>query len=150
VPGEGAAGSGWRVKPLLIGEANPYGTAPEYALWPEPRRASGGRLMRLLDMSRAQYMIAFDRVDLCDQIWRGGYARDMAQAILATRAGPLVLLGARVAGAFGLVYEPFTVVRGKCYLVPHPSGRNRAWQEPGAAARLRLFLAPLLEEVPHG
>jgi uracil-DNA glycosylase len=57
----------------------------------------------------------------------------------------VVLLGCRVATAFGLRDQrPFStvLVRGAllCFL-PHPSGRNRAWNQPGAIEKARRLLA---------
>jgi len=69
----------------------------------------------------------------------------------------IVLCGAKVTSAFGFAYEPFKIHRdfevrdaamptiplGKAptfVILPHPSGLNRAWQQPGAVARARAVL----------
>jgi hypothetical protein len=72
-------------------------------------------------------------------------ARARATEIKASKgAGAVVLLGARVSGAFGFAFEPFTVVDGgrlSFAILPHPSGRSRGWLVYGAYARAREVLA---------
>lgn len=131
-------------KPLLIGEANPYGNRPEFALYPLPPNASGGRLARILGLSRTEYLRRFDRVNLCCGPWRIRTARAAASDLRAARGTPLVLLGAKVCSAFGLPYAPFTVVEGQLYLLPHPSGLNRAWADREAVPRARHLLGEFL------
>ena len=38
-------------KILLVGEANPYGEDPKYALFPQPRRAAGNRLRLIFGLT---------------------------------------------------------------------------------------------------
>lgn len=148
------------MKPLLVGELNPYGSAPEFALYPLPEHASGGRLARILGLSRGEYLRRFDRVNLCEGKWRMSPAREHALTLLR-RGGPLVLLGAKVCKGFNLPYEPFTcrdaeggknVLYGldstvpavPIYILPHPSGLNRIWNAHGSSERARELLKPLL------
>jgi hypothetical protein len=133
------------MKPLLVGESNPYGANPEFALYPAPRGCSGDRLCRLvLRMDPDAYLDAFERVNLCAGKWSMKAARARAGELLASRAaGVTVLLGARVCNAFGLAFVPFSVVPGGDQVVailPHPSGLSRAWNEPGAYDRARSVL----------
>jgi len=94
------------VKPLLVGEANPYGADPRYALFPHPERSAGYRLARLIMAmpSRQSYLDAFDRTNLCPERWSAPVARARAQEILAERGvwDCVVLLGSKVSGAFGI------------------------------------------------
>lgn len=150
-------------KPWLIGESNPYqapGADPEHRfdLYPLPPNASGGRLCRLvLGMEQTTYLRAFVRRDLLEGKWSVPKARVAASALWReSGAAPLVLLGAKVCEAFGLPYQPFTAVsraamellphRGlrTIVVIPHPSGLNRAWHEPGAYQRARNLVLPLL------
>jgi hypothetical protein len=138
------------VKPLLVGEANPYGADPYFALYPLPEQASGGRLARILGLSESQYLRFFDRRNLCPTKWSAPVARAQAEAIRESiRLGErtaVVLLGAKVSRAFGLDYAPFTASR-HLYVLPHPSGLNRIWNEAGSVERARELLAPVLREV---
>lgn len=132
------------MRPLLVGEANPYGADPYFALYPLPEHASGGRLARILGLGEKRYLDAFDRRNLCPTEWSMRVARAEAALIMAAPARPVVLLGAKVARAFGLPYRPFTR-SAHLFLLPHPSGLNRIWNEPGSVHRARELLAPLLE-----
>lgn len=139
------------MKPLLVGESNPYGSDPSFALYPLPERASGWRLCKLvMGLERGAYLRAFDRVNLCTGKWSMGEARDKAQEIRdSRRKAPIVLCGAKVSEAFGMDFYPFTVsdtfdlhgmhVR-RFVVLPHPSGLSRAWNEPGAFDRARAVL----------
>lgn len=131
----------------FIGECNPYGRDQRYALFPHPRNSTGWRLCHLvLGLERARYMQVFERRNLLpDPRWSNKRARAAAAAVLE-EAGPhdtLVLLGVRVARAFGIVQAPFSVhlVPGGggrvAALIPHPSGLCRLWNEPGAYERAR-------------
>lgn len=138
------------MKALLVGEANPYGADPDYALYPLPLRASGDRLCTLvMELDRRDYLNRFDRVNLCPSRWSVREARASAERIRAEDCPAVVLLGAKVAGAFGLDFRPFTVVRsglGECddgrrfVILPHPSGLCRIWNEPRAFERARAAL----------
>lgn len=144
------------MKPLLVGEDNPYGSDPRYALYPEPEYSAGGRLCRLImQMTVRQYIRAFERVNLCSGKWSMPEAKAYAKklAAWAYHSGtPMVLLGSKVAGAFGLKFDPFTygdTVFGevgdalfsvRIVQLPHPSGRNRMWNEPGSIEKATRML----------
>ena len=132
------------MKPLLIGEANPYGSDPYYALYPEPENASGGRLARILGLSAERYLEVFDRRNLCPMEWSMKVARvEARQILLADLDRPIVLLGAKVSRAFELDFLPFNRER-RLYQLPHPSGLCRIWTEPNAISRARALLVDLL------
>lgn len=139
------------MKPLLVGEANPYGVDPRYALFPHPRNSAGYRLARMIMAmpSKQAYLDSFDRVNLCPQKWSVPVARDRAREIQAERERThIVLLGSKVATAFGFAYEPFKVAQAgsrmeplKTFVIlPHPSGLCRLWHEPNAFERAREAL----------
>lgn len=130
------------MKPLLVGELNPYGPATEYALYPDPPGCSGWRLCHIvLGMTETVYFAAFDRINLCSRKWSTPYARDEARQLRESGRRVIVMLGRKVAAAFGHVTQPpFTSIEvfGVTYLaIPHPSGLCRVWQEPGAIERAR-------------
>ena len=140
------------MRPLLVGEANPYGGDPEYALYPYPEGASGDRLCRkVMGLSPREYLAMFDRVNLCPTRWSMKTARLRALEILASDRGApraYVLLGSKVRAAFGVGHDPFTHFRSLRELpgpqvfvvLPHPSGLSRAWNAPGAYDRAREVL----------
>lgn len=140
-----------KAKPLLVGESNPYGRDPYFALYPAPDGCSGHRLCCLiLGMRRTEYLRVFERKNLCDGKWTMREAR-VAAAELRTWKAPLILLGAKVARAFEFdSFEPFTVADGgKTLVLPHPSGLCRMWNEPGAFQRARLLVAEVCPEIAH-
>lgn len=149
-------------KPLLVGEDNPYGQDPRYALYPYPPRSAGARLCQvILDLTLREYLRAFERVNLCVGKWSMREARSMAFQLKVRAYGrrPLVLLGSKVAEAFGIDAPPFSIqtrtehptwedVQQVYVLLPHPSGRCRIWNKAGAMARARALVLPLIEKVP--
>ena len=137
------------MKPLLVGEMNPYGADPAFALYHLPPEASGGRLQRyVLGVSAAEYYRKFDRANLCAGRWDLGAARLEALALLGEpERSTYVLLGEKVASAFRIRSGAFSsaklLVGGReklIVLLPHPSGLCRTWNDPAAVARAREHL----------
>jgi hypothetical protein len=141
----------------LIGEQNPYGVDPTYALYPLPPHATGGRLARVLGLDDRTYLRAFVRRNLLTaDKWSVPAARAAADELLAEHPpdDKLVLLGARVAAAFGLpfrdhLFELQRVAVGAArqerhvLVVPHPSGLSREWNDPSAAPRVKAAVEEL-------
>ncbi len=134
---------------VLVGESNPYGSSPEFALYPEPSGCSGHRLCHLiLGMHRQSYLSAFERANLCDYRWTMSEAVQSA-ARLMDGGGRFVLLGSKVCAAFGVPFVPFTAEDEVLLRLPHPSGRCRAWSQPGAYLRARVAVRRFAPEVSH-
>mgnify|MGYP000922407688 FL=1 len=140
----------------FVGELNPYGARPEMALYPLPENSAGYRLCeKVLGIRRADYLDPdkFHRQNLCAGQWDKKLAARRAGDIIveadahATRLNAMVvivMLGAKVAEAFGSKVEEFRMeVRGPLLLIrlPHPSGRCRSWNDPQAYQRAREVLA---------
>ena len=67
------------MKPLLVGETNPYGGADEFALYPSPPGCTGHRLCHLiLQLDADEYLERYDRANLCVGKWRIADAREAA------------------------------------------------------------------------
>ena len=119
----------------LVGELNPYGADPRYALYHEPRNASGDRLRRVLGLTVRTY-VPLPKYNLCEASWSTSAARSRAGDIMAEHK-VIVALGAKVRAAFmywriapGLeLTAPFVLQGGEHTMValPHPSGLCRAW-----------------------
>jgi len=146
-------------RPTLVGESNPYGADPFFALYPSPDGSSGHRLAtKILGLSRQRYVEAFQRVNLCAGPWRIAEAREAAERLAIAsdlRGMALVLLGAKVCSAFGVEFKPFSKSvgghatlggRSTHVVLPHPSGRCRLWLEPGSYERARELVLPLIRE----
>jgi len=149
--------------PLFVGELNPYGSSPEYALFCEPPHSAGGRLCRLVCGLRRSTYLKLPRVNLCTGKWSMTVAKSNAEIWKRKAAGTwnVVLLGRKAATAFGYAdADPFTTSRhywpsggpsGIAFIaLPHPSGLCRAWNEPGAFERARALLREVCPEVPWG
>lgn len=133
------------MKPLLVGEANPYQTDPvraqHYALYPYPERCAGWNLChKIMQLDEREYLRRFDRMNLCDGKWSMKEAKKRATSILDGPYRPTITFGAKVTAAFGFEFEPFKVWIGGIVILPHPSGLSRAWNEPGAFERARAVL----------
>ncbi len=132
------------MRPLLVGEVNPYGSDPGMALYPLPEGASGDRLRRILGMTRAEYLRTFDRVNLCEGTWSTAAARRRAKELICGGRPGYVLLGRRVAEAFGWRRWPAFSSNFHFVFLPHPSGRCREWDRLGSEERARQLVASLL------
>lgn len=153
-------------KVVLVGELNPYGMDPAFALYHLPRHASGNRLREHLGMSDSAYE-ALDKVNLCIGKWsmpaaRAGVDR-ILDAVALRRWDVVVCMGAKVRSAFKgpAFYECSRVglsngidVEGilgfHLVTLPHPSGLNRMWNEPGARGRARELLRRVAPSVAWG
>jgi len=144
------------MKPLLVGEINSRNDNPAFDLYPLPPEAAGGRLCKLLGITSRQYLRTFDRVNLCRNKWVASDAKIVARLVNLNRPA-VILLGRKVAAAFGMSgAAPFTKTAVKVggrgtvfYTIPHPSGRNRVWNDPANVTRLRRLLSPILRGA-HG
>lgn len=143
---------------VVVGQTNPYGGDRKYALYPYPMGSAGRRLYDLaadaLGASSGvvvrpwQWVALTDRHNLCAGPWSDPAAREAAAAlrqVIGSR--PVVLLGRRVADAWfmGLylsppLYEPLGATR----IIPHTSGKNRAWADPQTYLAARAALAEAL------
>jgi hypothetical protein len=146
----------------LLGEDNPYGSDPTFALYCYPPGCAGYRLRRILGLPQHQYL-ALHRKNLCDSAWSKEAAKSRAFDLLSPEApwNVLVLLGRKVTETFervalgGVPLLPFTS-RGCCpgvtlVSLPHPSGRNAAsWSGPHPIKRTRELLRELAPEVMWG
>ena len=145
---------------LLVGEDNPYGSDPEFALYNYPPGCAGYRLRRILGLPQHQYL-ALHRTNLCASSgWSMKEARRRSQLLIADPSAPwrvVVMLGRKVADAFEYDRPFFTHgvasrTGGKMILVslPHPSGRNAGSWSGQAPMRARQILRELAPEVLWG
>jgi uracil-DNA glycosylase len=122
---------------LIVGESNPYGSDPQFALYHLPRNASGNRLREHLGLTDVEYS-KLDKVNLCRRQWSLREARENAWRLIDSgRHDVLVLLGRKVRDAFGgpAPFEWGSARGVKLVGLPHPSGLNRVWREPDARSR---------------
>lgn len=138
------------MRPLLVGEDNPHSSDPADALLPTPGTAGGNLCRRIMGLTEEEYLLGFDRANLCAGRWDAKEAAERAKEIADDDSREaIVLLGAKVASAFraafGCRLEPFRFYgrpgsRRVYVYLPHPSGRSRSWNDPAAVSRAREAL----------
>lgn len=157
---------------LLVGEDNPQSSRPEHALFPYPQGCAGNRLQdQILQLPRAQYL-ALWRTNLCNPTWSRRAAEGRSIHLLAHDVpwDVVVLLGRKVADVFAYMrddgisfFDSFghevrymsgpaigTSRTFRIISLPHPSGRNLIWNQPGPAATARARLADVAPTLGWG
>lgn len=138
------------MKPLIIGEAPSKHGDPDKPI----EGKIGNRLAHAGGITFEDYMACFERVNLLHvrQEYSGkGSAFNKAEALehanklqkqfVAGRT--ILLLGKRVAEAFGLngdYFDVHFVNDAHVYVIPHPSGVNRWWNDPENRSRMEEFM----------
>lgn len=139
---------------LIVGETNPYGSNPDFALYHLPRHASGNRLREHLGLPDHVYG-GIQKLNLCQGQWGMKSARESAETIETVSLWPvIVMLGSKVKSAFHLQHLPFfqaiKVLELTYISLPHPSGLNRIWNTPGVRFVARDLLRQHAPEVAWG
>jgi hypothetical protein len=142
---------------LLLGEDNPQSADPEHALFPHPPGCAGARLQtNIMGISMRNYLGMW-RTNLCQGKWSARKAGARAAELLVPNMpwSTIILLGRKVADAAGYEDPLFTVRvthdgRVKLISLPHPSGRNRAWNDAYNIARARSMLIDAVPGIPWG
>jgi hypothetical protein len=143
---------------LFVGETNPYGQDPRFALYHYPRHASGNKLREHLGLTDEVYE-AIPKMNLCTGKWSAKVGRERADAIkgqVSTDLEVVVLLGANVRDAFGFFSQEFFQVKKlpgvipKFVLLPHPSGLSRPWNWPRADQTARELMRSVYPQLQWG
>lgn len=146
---------------LLLGEQNPYGSNPEFALYCYPPGCAGHRFRRILGLPEDQYL-SLHRKNLCDGDWSKELAKKRASELLDPSAPwrVIVLLGRKVTETFEKValddvpliaFSTRACCPGMTLVsLPHPSGRNAALWNPKARDRARQMMRELVPALPWG
>jgi len=124
---------------IILGMCDPSG---EGALLPHHPGSAGNRLWKMSGMDLETWERSFTRVNLIPGTkWDRREAAREAQRFLGSRRGgePVVALGAAVRAALEASGQDLSGV----YFLPHPSGRNLAYNSPKARRFLRSTLKSL-------
>jgi hypothetical protein len=144
---------------VIVGESNPYGGDPSFALYHLPREASGNRLREHVGLSDEEYE-RLEKVNLCPGEWSMPIARARAKELLGLH-DVIVTLGAKVRTAFSFHWPNLREVSPFWRLIdietgqqivtlPHPSGLSRPWYAPDARDKARTVLREAAPWVPWG
>lgn len=144
---------------LLVGELNPYGADPRYALYNEPPNSAGGRLQRLVfGIEGRRWYLPMWRVNLCVGSFDREEAKRRALELLGEAPWTtVVLLGRQVQRAFGVTSaDGFVAVPAltgperRLLGIPHPSGRNPLYGDRANVEQARAMMRAAAPEVPWG
>lgn len=150
---------------LFVGEDNPQSADPKFALWNEPIGCAGSRLQENILSLPEDWYRAMWRTNLCNPRWSRDEAEQRTFELTAGDApwSLLVLLGRRVAGAFGVqigrTLRPFESTEHsrsgqrrvfRLLSLPHPSGRCRDWNYRSTYDETFRKLRDLAPEIPWG
>lgn len=137
-------------KTIIIGMTNPQGNQP---LDPFIPGSAGWRLWNMIHFRNGitpeQYLEHFERLNMLrDREWNMQAAKAAAPDLWNyCRGRTVLLLGAQVVRALGMPESPWMVwqVRygARWAVLPHPSGRNRWYNNPAQRERAGEFLEDL-------
>lgn len=129
---------------LLVGEDFGHSSARYHQDMYALTGASGRRLVELSGLTRMGFFLATKRTNVVElpEHWRDvdlvvAGVRRVQDRMIGRRT---ILLGARVASALGYDGYPQFTWDEEVALMPHPSGRNRFWNDPANVERARAFL----------
>lgn len=145
------------MRPVLLGMNNPVSARPEHALYPYPPGCTGARLLKLLrrrvpDVSRQEYLAAFDRRNLLSKLfWSRDEARAAAESFRTEdlRGRTVLVLGEQVRDLLGLEAQLVYPVERDGVIwrqLPHPSGRNHWYNDDVCAELAAMLLEELYEQ----
>ncbi len=136
------------IRGLIVGEAPSMRTSAQLPMFPYPPSSSGGRLLAFSGMPVGDYLGRFRRRNLQSSLSTFSASNDARAAIdlkallardlelrraIAADALPLrvVLLGARVASAFGirLPFQHVPIEEHEYATIPHPSARSPVYRD---------------------
>lgn len=148
------------MKPVLLGINNPHSDDPEKALGLEPRGASGHRLWLMLkdaanrrarNLQEEDYLKGFDRQNLMDsdQYSVQGWRDRISKVKYGLKGRKVVMLGTKVPISLGLRHtgfhmQPQTCLSFQYFVVPHPSGLCREYNDPSMRERVGDLLFKLI------
>jgi len=140
------------VRAVIVGLNNPHSTDPEEALGTTPVGESGYRLWLMIKesanrhgkaCSESDYMEGFARRNMSNAtVFNDNIAKVRVPLILNELAGNVgVLCGTRVPKLLGLKYTGFHLMQQNAqqfayYVIPHPSGLTREYNDPEMRKRV--------------
>lgn len=139
-------------RPYLLGLNNPQSLEERHVLYPHDENSAGYRLWDMVRSTRPitkeDWLALTQRHNLlrCTTLppgWRGLAAQRAGALAPLIRGRVVVLLGNDVAAAVGHAAPPF-VWDGSWITIPHPSGRNRAYNDPVTRLAVSVLMWDIL------
>jgi uracil-DNA glycosylase len=132
---------------LIVGEdygdTSPSLRSPEHALSGD----SGRRLAAMIGVPLADFLESTDRMNVVDTPDEWGDKQrvqwGLVQVVGAMRDRDVILLGGKVSRALGIYIPRFewsARAGSRIAVMPHPSGRNRFWNDPDNVEKAEAFL----------
>lgn len=147
------------MRPILVGLNNPHSDDSDKALGLHPVEGSGSRLWLMIkevanaagrDFSEADYVDTFDRVNLVGaKKFSVELARQSKSSTMVSLKGrDAVFCGSRVPRLLGLPYTGFHLQMMSApgfvyFVIPHPSGLNREYNDSNMRQRVGKLLFDL-------
>lgn len=149
-------------KPLIVGMNNPYSDDPYFALYPSPEKSAGFKLYMMLkeaghregfNVLKQNYVDTFDRMNVVNgqSYNRLEASKNKPKILDAMRHRLTVICGAGTARDLKLFYGGFTLEKNvvgpySYYVIPHPSGLTREYNDPEMRFRVGELLLSLYKE----
>ena len=150
------------MKPLLVGMNNPYSTDSHFALYPSPENSAGFRLYLMLKeagdrdgvrVTKEDYVNDFARTNLVNgyMYTREAVTFGRPRVLDLMRNRLTVICGAGTARDMKLIHYRFSLEKQiigpySYWVIPHPSGRTREYNDPEMRHRVGELLLSLYKE----
>ena len=128
----------------ILGERPGPNTDPSRALYPHTNTGAASNLMRLLSLSREEYLSTTIRLNAVDDqsSTASSVARQRVEEFLAAAdQNPFIVLGKSALKAMPAKYRKmgFGQIEDNVLLLPHTSGVNRVWNDREFSADMQLI-----------
>lgn len=134
---------------VLVGESPNWNTVGKPHLWLLPddtgKKHSANNLLKITGYTLDEYLRIFPvRTNVWTRPVERDHIRGRASAeIIRTMGDRLLVLGKRPAEVFGISDQGYFEWIDGVARCPHPSGRNRQWNDPEMVLRARRFFSGL-------
>jgi hypothetical protein len=136
---------------FILGERPGPNTDPRVALYPHTTTGAAANLMRLLELSQAEYLTSTTRLNAVDDksSTASTVARQRVEEFLqAAGQNPFIVLGKSALKAMPAKYRKmaFGEITDNVLLLPHTSGVNRVWNDPAFTAQMQRIAREFINE----
>lgn len=128
------------VRPVLVGLANPYSADPLDALSVDPPRGTGARLWRMSGLTLDEYTYGFAKVNVDDRITFSAFLESVTGGTTAAVFGREAARALRLPTNVPFFAKSVRTGGSTWYLLPHPGGLCRVYNDADARAKLRVIM----------